>query len=196
MKGLSKTSKYCTICRTWIADNKAQRAQHENGQKHKGNLSKLLKEIARKNDRRRSEARLAGDDVVGGGGVEASRAKRNLMECVQKAIGGVDNVTQEKAGNDGEDGGAFPLPAHCMYGEWVTVTDDDDVEEVDKQVDGGEDRVGQEKKIIEENEVQETTRQENEVQGTTIQESEEARDEVVGVFKRRRAPLKRRVRKK
>lgn len=45
----------CKVCNLWIANNKAQRDQHESGSKHKAAQANLIKEIAKKNALREKE---------------------------------------------------------------------------------------------------------------------------------------------
>lgn len=43
------TRTWCNVCKIWIADNRAQRQQHESGSKHKAVLAKLVKDISHRN---------------------------------------------------------------------------------------------------------------------------------------------------
>lgn len=47
------TRSWCSLCKLWIADNRAQREQHELGSKHKAALAQVVKDIAERNSARR-----------------------------------------------------------------------------------------------------------------------------------------------
>jgi hypothetical protein len=47
-----QTRHYCQACKIWIADNKAQRDQHERGARHKTASEVMLEDIARRNKER------------------------------------------------------------------------------------------------------------------------------------------------
>eukprot|EP00871_Galdieria_phlegrea_P000950 jgi/Galph1/1856/GphlegSOOS_G537.1 len=54
---VSQPRYYCQYCNTWIADNKIQRQQHENGFRHKNNVQNYLKNAHRENQRKKKESR-------------------------------------------------------------------------------------------------------------------------------------------
>ncbi|XP_011499978.1 PREDICTED: WW domain-binding protein 4 [Ceratosolen solmsi marchali] len=53
----SQARKYCDFCKCWIADNKPSIEYHENGKKHKENVSKRLREI-HKNSSKQAKQQL------------------------------------------------------------------------------------------------------------------------------------------
>lgn len=122
--------KWCSTCSIWIADNKAQREQHENGTRHKNNLAKQLREIAEKNEEaRRVEQKL---QRFSGEGRSSGRAVQELLEKAygsretEKVFIEKDDRNPEEAEKTAElvDGNGYPLPADEVYGGWETVEED------------------------------------------------------------------------
>lgn len=82
----------CNICKIWIADNKPQRDLHENGQRHKTNKLKLLKEIERKNNAKQRDS----------SSVFHSTAAQQLLEIAARAANsGIESASQEKSEGKG-----------------------------------------------------------------------------------------------
>lgn len=52
----SQDRKYCDFCKCWIADNKPSVQFHENGKRHKDNVSKRLSDISRRSAKKQKEA--------------------------------------------------------------------------------------------------------------------------------------------
>lgn len=143
------TRTWCKFCELWVADNRAQREQHENGARHKKELARKLKDIAQRNEQRRAEERKVaattsaaklsrGQDIV-----ELAWGVATKVEPVQSydvtTDGAVCDIQNETTLLQGEETGAnvpggfvndtaasvdengFPLPATAVYGQWEEV---------------------------------------------------------------------------
>lgn len=72
---------WCSVCKLWIADNRAQRDQHEMGTKHKAAQAQLIKDIAWKNKSTRiSEPDLSEISPVETTTVRKQSAVEQLLE--------------------------------------------------------------------------------------------------------------------
>ncbi|KAI0567440.1 Zinc finger C2H2 domain containing protein [Gracilaria domingensis] len=125
-----QTQTLCKICNIWIADNKAQRDQHESGAKHIANRQRLLREIADRNEKERAQARREGRRIAGG---NDSLAVQHMMEIAMKATQGeikeseiVEDNRQERVAISGQevDENGYPLPANTAF-QWTTVAEED-----------------------------------------------------------------------
>ncbi|KAI8454111.1 hypothetical protein BY996DRAFT_4582284 [Phakopsora pachyrhizi] len=58
---VSKQSYFCKYCEIFIRDDKPSRAQHENGQRHKNNLERYIRDIYKKSDRTKKQQREESD---------------------------------------------------------------------------------------------------------------------------------------
>ncbi|GJD08503.1 WW domain-binding protein 4 [Galdieria sulphuraria] len=54
---ISQQRHYCKYCNTWIANNKIQMQQHENGLRHKHNVENYLKRSHRENETKKKESK-------------------------------------------------------------------------------------------------------------------------------------------
>lgn len=102
----------CKVCNLWIANNKAQRDQHESGAKHKAAQANLIKQIAQKNALREkeSEARAPRD-------IKQQHGAGQLLEHALRAVGKpLDaNVTATGISSHGfrnDTQSVEPLPQH------------------------------------------------------------------------------------
>lgn len=100
-KSFSSARYYCKACKLWIADNRAQRDQHNRGAKHKAAVNAQLEDIARRNaekSRAKAENRariatieaLAQHNNASGTGLvptyyPASSSRADLLERVASA---------------------------------------------------------------------------------------------------------------
>lgn len=73
----------CKVCNLWIANNKAQRDQHESGSKHKAAQANLIKEIAKKNALRQKENEADAPRGVN----KQQHGASQLLEHAMKAMG-------------------------------------------------------------------------------------------------------------
>lgn len=121
------SNKYlCSICNIWIADNRAQREQHESGQKHKTAKVRLLKEIAKKNASHRSErpeavARAAAQQLLEHVAKSVDDSVRKRIEATEENERDVKNrdvrgVSEVIGADQAVDQHGYPVPAQEMYG--------------------------------------------------------------------------------
>lgn len=134
-KKTSGNRDWCKICRVWIADNKAQRQQHEQAKKHCEALRALLAEIARKNNHSKEVVRTACTGVNNEADRGTSSATAELLNSVAIVASMSRGSALPKALDDREsneskganvpvrrdellDSNGFPLPAGDVYGGW------------------------------------------------------------------------------
>lgn len=145
-----QSQKWCKTCNLWIADNKVQIEQHENGSKHRTATEKLLKDIAKKNEAKRRDEQ-AKESTTETKKRKASQAAADLLTHVTKFshvpvrhendLKVKENPQEEddfvKVETTETDENGYPLPAEKVYGEWTVVEDEnhDDDEENDEKPD-------------------------------------------------------------
>lgn len=141
---------WCNVCKIWIADNRAQRDQHETGSKHKAAQAKLIKDIAVKNEMARASeqktptASSAADSTVG----KQSAAEQLLESAVSynsfvhtitqhlplsteqaacetfpNVVSSEDRVEKRSLPEDDLDENGFPLPANVVMPKWTLIED-------------------------------------------------------------------------
>lgn len=78
----STNQTWCSVCKLWVADNRAQRDQHESGSKHKAAQAQLIKDIAQKNEKIRA-ARPATTEELPGSTYERRKQSvtEQMLEC-------------------------------------------------------------------------------------------------------------------
>lgn len=216
----SAARKWCKICKTWIADNRIQREQHEQAKKHKEALQALLKEISDKNQQKAQERRTLQKTETPPSKVAVvtkallEHAARTQAKAVREEYENDMNGTVEgenrgadatRYGDYGEellDANGYPLPASAVYGPWEAV------EEKEAGTEGQDDSVNERtdeneatnaKEVAPESLLSADDKNEESVTRPTQEEKTEGleQDAVARVeFKRRAAPRTRRVRKK
>lgn len=136
--------RWCKICNVWIADNKAQREQHEQAKKHRDALKALLAEIARKNKKASDVAPCAFGGVGQQSGSGNGRAVAQLLSAVARGTSesniqsfcetpqdtkrGKEIGVPDSSARRVEllDANGFPLPVGEVYGEWRAAADNHD----------------------------------------------------------------------
>lgn len=136
----------------WIADNRAQRDQHEMGSKHKAAQAKLIKDIARKNESARvSKTESPEISSPKNSPVRKQSAAEQLLEHAVSGNSQIHNmfyytsdITEQpaealpnvfvpveepqvhdvfEAEADNLDENGFPLPSDATMGAWTPVDD-------------------------------------------------------------------------
>lgn len=131
---------YCRACELYIADNRAQRLQHEGGARHAAAAAALVAGIARRNkekaavtakekaERDALAVRAVGAGRAGAGAgrarVDAAGVREEMMLRAHAlaAAGRVAKAEPEGDGGDGGDGGGGG-GGGAAYGQWEEVVD-------------------------------------------------------------------------
>lgn len=148
----SSNQTWCNVCKMWIADNRAQRDQHEMGSKHKAAQAKLIKDIARKNESARvSKTESPEISSPKNSPVRKQCAAEQLLEHAVSGNSQIHNmfyyasdITEQpaealtnvfvpveeprvhdtfEAEADDLDRSRFPLPPDATMGVWMPVND-------------------------------------------------------------------------
>eukprot|EP00177_Eucheuma_denticulatum_P004764 GFKZ01008657.1.p1 GENE.GFKZ01008657.1~~GFKZ01008657.1.p1 ORF type:complete len:283 (-),score=36.94 GFKZ01008657.1:1131-1871(-) len=149
----SASRRWCKVCKIWLADNRIQREQHEQGPKHKAALQALLAEIAARNEKKAKAQALAIANQrpvsphAQDKSATASIAQQLLDRAARGPQGEVGNVVLEAAadaeaaqletaawqgqagtGPEMLDSNGYPLPVSAVYGKWETVEEEGEEE--------------------------------------------------------------------
>lgn len=89
---------WCNVCKIWLANNRAQREQHQAGSKHRTAQAQLIKDIANRNEERRKED-------VAANAMEADRNQSKtsgyqLLEQAMRETAKSTHISQNEHHND------------------------------------------------------------------------------------------------
>jgi U1 zinc finger len=146
-----KTRHYCKACKIWIADNKAQRDQHERGARHKTASEMMLEDIARRNkERAQAEATSLAEiaKIEAKAAVAMGYPQRQTFSAADDRTALLDNIALATTAKSSihavprVDGDAVGHQAHSKiqkstrdeedprgYGKWEEVADTQNVVE-------------------------------------------------------------------